>query len=228
MNYGRKGFENDCNCCYAQVQIIRDHFHYIPWYMLVIPSKILKGVVSDLMTSTNLLPDTWKFWVILNGYVNGKKVYQIEEIFAFNTVESFWSYNAAIPKISDFKNVNGKKVSLALFRGDIKPAWEDPGNENGASCTFNVPYQSIDEFWETLMLYVIGGQMQKEIFGGKPEICGMFVRAGLNEKFSVEIWTKTSTDNSQLLADYIHEHIVPGDANLIELRDFRSHKSRIN
>ena len=179
------------------------------------------------MTSTNLLPDTWKFWVILNGYQNNKKIYQIEEIFAFNTVESFWSYNAAIPKISDFKNVNGKKVSLALFRGDIKPAWEDPENENGASYNIIVPYQSIDEFWETLMLYVIGGQLQKELFNGKPELCGLFVRAGLSGNFNVEIWTKSSTDYTQIIMDFIHEHIVPGDANLITLRDFHSHKSRI-
>ena len=179
------------------------------------------------MTSTNLLPDTWKFWVILNGYQNNKKIYQIEEIFAFNTVESFWSYNAAIPKISEFKNVNGKKVSLALFRGDIKPAWEDPENENGASYNINVPQQSIDEFWETLMLYVIGGQLQKEIFNGKPELCGLFVRAGIGGNFNVEIWTKSNTDYTQIIMDYIHEHIVPGDSNLITLRDFHSHKSRI-
>ena len=180
-----------------------------------------------MSSSTNLLPDTWKFWVILNAIQGGKKIYQIEEIFAFNTVESFWSYTAAIPKISEFKNVNGKKVSLALFRGEIKPAWEDPQNENGATYSILVPSQTIDEFWETIMLYVIGGQMQKDIFDGEPEICGLFVKCGQSGTFIVEIWTRSDADRRNEIIDYIHAHIVPADAELIKMREFHTHKSKI-
>ena len=179
------------------------------------------------MSSTNLLPDTWKFWVILNANVGGKKIYQIEEIFAFNTVESFWSYAAAIPKVSEFRNVNGKRVSLAIFRDEIKPAWEDPENEKGATYSISVPLQSIDDFWETIMLYLIGGQMKKELFKNENELCGLFVKCAQNSNFVVEIWTKSDVNRSEDVINYIHDRIVPGDAELIELRDFHTHKSKM-
>jgi hypothetical protein len=180
-----------------------------------------------MSSSTNLLPETWKFWVILNAFQGGKKIYQIEEIFAFNTVEAFWSYTAALPPIADFRNVNGKKVSLALFRGEIRPAWEDKQNENGATYSIIVPFQTIEEFWETIMLYVIGGQMQKELFDGTPEICGLFVKCGQGGSFIVELWTKSDVDRGTEIMEYIHKNIVPADAELIKLRDFHTHKSKI-
>ncbi|EAY08375.1 hypothetical protein TVAG_269010 [Trichomonas vaginalis G3] len=177
-------------------------------------------------SSTNVLPETWQFWVVLNAVASGQKIYQIEKIFAFNTVENFWSYQEALPKVSDFKNVNNKKVSLALFRGEIQPAWEDPANAKGATYVLTVPNTAIDEFWETLILFMIGGQMQRDLFDGEPEVCGLFVRNIVSAEFAVEIWTRSDIDRRIELLDYVHENICPQDSAFIRLKEFHTHVSK--
>lgn len=177
-------------------------------------------------SSTNVLPETWQYWVVLNAMVNGKRIYQIEKVFAFNTVENFWSYQEALPKISEFRNVNNKRVSLALFRGEIQPAWEDPENENGATFSFAVPTELIDEFWETLVLYFIGGQMQKELFEGEQEICGAFVKNNTASEFFVELWTKSDIDRRTDITDYIHTFELPMSSDEIKFKDYHTHKSK--
>ncbi|KAJ3396637.1 hypothetical protein HDU92_002263, partial [Lobulomyces angularis] len=91
----------------------------------------------------------------------------LKSIINFDTVEDFWGvYNHAVPP---------SKLPLGsnyhLFRNGIKPAWEDPKNENGGKWTISILKPKKDELldnaWMNTMMSCIG-----EFSEFSEEICG--------------------------------------------------------
>lgn len=112
----------------------------------------------------------WVFWLVV--FDMQQLQYQIEEICAANTVETFFSLYSELPQVSELKNYNYKKISIGLFRAGIKPAWEDPNNKNGGVFSFLVKLDpvvrgadrkrlDINEVWRNLMMMTVGGDLKK-------------------------------------------------------------------
>jgi translation initiation factor 4E len=167
------------------------------------PSIFQCGVVL-LNQMQNLLETEWQFWLVLfMPGAGGKHQYQIEEIIRVSTVQNFWQYYTALPAISELRQVNHKHVSIALFRGQIKPAWEDENNAHGGTFFFMVPRDVVDELWKDLLLSAIGGTLHDHLTAGNL-INGLVVSPKQEGFYGIEIWTNTieSTDggNSKMKA----------------------------
>eukprot|EP01024_Parvocaulis_polyphysoides_P050648 TRINITY_DN4936_c0_g1_i1.p2 TRINITY_DN4936_c0_g1~~TRINITY_DN4936_c0_g1_i1.p2 ORF type:complete len:216 (-),score=51.88 TRINITY_DN4936_c0_g1_i1:229-876(-) len=115
----------------------------------------------------------------------------LNTVYSFGTVEEFWCL---------YNNIQtpGKlaaNADLHLFKEGIKPAWEDPANENGGSWTLIVPKSpeaknQLDNWWLDLLLCVIGEQ-----FEGSEDICG--VSANVRQRQDrITMWTKTAANEA--------------------------------
>ena len=141
------------------------------------------------------LRDKWTFWFILFNHQKQKSSqYQIEEIHTVETVESFLQLFNSLPKITEIKNVNNKRVSLGLFMQNnigvnIKPLWEDPENSNGGSFNFLVTKSAAPEIWKNLLLSIIGGSLQINS-DDNDCILGVTIGPKTEGKFGIEIWNR--------------------------------------
>jgi hypothetical protein len=159
----------------------------------------------------HLLKENWQFWLVLfTRGPSGTSQYQIEEITTVGTVESFYQYYTALPKVSQLRNANGKRPSIALFRDGIKPAWEDPANAPGGAFHLLVPPDIVDDLWRDLLFCAIGGTLGDHVTPPN-EVNGLVVgvrevrcpdsrdddrhrrrsdRPAIEIHFGVEIWVK--------------------------------------
>ena len=150
----------------------------------------------------HLLLDNWTFWlVIYNFSPNQQQQYQIEEIVTVNSVENFYSYYKEMPKISEIKCANYKKASIALFKNQIRPAWEDENNANGESICFLLNSQNVDKIWFDLMLITVGGDLEDKVL--KDKLCGIIVGPKKEDQYGVEIWTKSLNENKDEIKNEI-------------------------
>jgi hypothetical protein len=108
------------------------------------------------------LKSEWQFYLII---VTGgpRRSYQIEELVKVGRVDTFIRnvvhFEQEAP-VSQFKLVNQKRPSFALFRDGIKPAWEDPKNKDGGTFSFDIPqtdenHPYIDETWRNIQLSAV-------------------------------------------------------------------------
>lgn len=137
----------------------------------------------------------WKFWLVLVSSQQNSRQYQIEEIFTFKALDYFFHYFRALPKLSELRNVNNKNISLALFKDQIKPAWEDPRNQDGGYYSFTIsllPNRTvIDEIWFHMLLRIIGNSLQEQ-FKDKIGINGIYMKLKPNNNaFDMQIWVSS-------------------------------------
>ena len=113
------------------------------------------------------LPYSWTFWVIQTN-----REYEIEQIASFRTIEEFWTYYLQFPDILAMKN-----GGFAMFKENIKPAWEDTQNKGCIRIRINKISKA--EF-EYLLAALIGGTIDQCLSKGK--VCGLYINA------AIEIW----------------------------------------
>lgn len=92
----------------------------------------------------------------------------MSELCHFSTIEDFWKYYNHLPKPSDvfFDGDCKKKIGpderiveeYSLFKKGIEPEWGDPRNVVGGEwfCRQNFDPDTLDLFWQNLVLGVIG------------------------------------------------------------------------
>lgn len=170
----------------------------------------------------------WTFWLII--YDKQQEQYQIEEICSANTVSNFYSFYKELPRISELKNTDCKKISIALFAGYIRPAWEDENNQNGGAYCFLVDNdtkhatqgdaQIVDEIWLDLMLMAVGGDLNKIIQDGDSndnEVCGIVVgpKGNKNNIYGIDIWVKKDGENKNVKGKIIEKLNINKDIKFI-------------
>lgn len=143
--------------------------------------------------------DKWQFWVI--SYECIENHYEIEPIISTKTVESFCRYFWILPKPSEIRK-GRMRVSLALFRNDIKPAWEDPRNKDGACYYIMVnkgksldtnkerkgtPEYEVDEIWLELLFQIIGGTID-DILKDQNKLQGVVIMPKTENKYCIQVW----------------------------------------
>ncbi|CRG94308.1 translation initiation factor 4E, putative [Plasmodium gallinaceum] len=90
----------------------------------------------------------------------------------FNSVQKFWQLWNRLPQPSDLLTQKSMTRlsedgifrivdALMIFRDNIQPMWEDPANSEGGHFEYKIlpkdyPYSQIDEFWNNIVLAVIG------------------------------------------------------------------------
>jgi translation initiation factor 4E len=108
------------------------------------------------------LENEWSFWYDRrqnnNKRTRGEKdQYEsnLIHVGAFATVEDFWRYFNHMAKPSQL----GNNANYHLFKGDIKPMWEDHSNVNGGKWVINLKgnqREHLDIFWESVVLSIVG------------------------------------------------------------------------
>lgn len=123
-------------------------------------------------TSPSLSEDDWKN--------------KLKRIYEFEHVENFWRlYNNIIPPSKLQHGWN-----YYLFRGEIYPSWEDPGNKDGGSWTIPLKIDTEkDETWLHTALACIG-----ECMTYSEEVCGA-VFSCRSKGSRIEIWIKNTTED---------------------------------
>lgn len=118
----------------------------------------------------------------------------LESIYVIETVQSFWRVwnNLASPKLG----------SLCLFRDDVKPMWEDPGNAKGGRWILNqVQHTKKFEVFTDLCLAMVGGLFQNvmEEFGDC--INGIVLSQRKGGNFKIELWNEKAQTESLVKVD---------------------------
>jgi translation initiation factor 4E len=80
-------------------------------------------------------------------------------------------------------------TDVHLFRGGIKPMWEDQGNRFGGKFVVRVRKGLAGRYWEEIVLAVVGEQ-----FGVGDEICGAVLSLRFQEDI-ISIWNKNSSNH---------------------------------
>jgi translation initiation factor 4E len=146
---------------------------------------------------TKLLRSEWSFWLILTSRVGKANQYSVEQIISVGTVENFWDYFQSFPKAHELRNIPSKRISIALFRDSIKPAWEDAENANGGSYSFIVPPVVVDSVWEDLLLCAIGDTLSTHLTAESNVVNGLVVSPRMDGTYGIDLWTKDEEPTEQ-------------------------------
>lgn len=185
--------------------------------------------------SDRTLPSKWQFWVICFNHGKGIPTsYEIEPIISTGSVHSFCRYFWNIPKPSELRVMERKRVSLAFFRDNIKPAWEDENNKLGASFYFlvkkgerldDVPRKErkigkeefkVDEIWLELLLRSIGGEFDEKIKDVN-KLNGLII-VPKDGAYGIEVWMENENEvpeMKKILEEYWRKGNDP-DAEMVE------------
>lgn len=156
----------------------------------------------------HFLESEWVLWEHRSPDKNSKSYEDnMEKLVEFATVEDFWNAWNHIPKPSQIffdgktkkRFANRSVESFSLFKKNIKPEWEDQANRAGAEwfCRRNFPMQQLDDFWQNLVLGMIG-----ETIDNGDEICGARVVdkcSGGRCMYRLELWFRKK--DNQAIAD---------------------------
>jgi translation initiation factor 4E len=131
----------------------------------------------------------WQFWLRIVERVGHQNQYKIMDIAKFASAENFARYYHLLPKPGEFKVVNNKRTSLAVFRGDIHPAWEDPENAKGGYHSYEITDASqVNDVWRKLLLVLLSEELSTDCNG---VTCGIKQTGTL---WVSEVWMKTKGD----------------------------------
>jgi len=179
----------------------------------------------------HFLESEWVLWEHRAPDKNSKSYEDnMEKLCEFATVEDFWCAWNNIPKPSQIffdgkskKRFSNRTVeSFSLFKKGIKPEWEDQANRAGAEwfCRRNFPMQQLDDFWQYLVLGMIG-----ETIDNADEICGARVVdkcSGGRCMYRLELWFRKK---DQTIADELlsRVHTALGKTSTTCKWEFRPH-----
>ncbi|GAA5990587.1 hypothetical protein JCM11641_007795 [Rhodosporidiobolus odoratus] len=140
----------------------------------------------------------------------------LTEVSTVSSVEEFWGLynNIVAPSVLSSSNSN-----YYLFKKGVKPAWEDPANEQGGKWAVQLPRgkytESVDMMWLNTMLAAIGETFETPFTSTSApsspasaaspsplpssfsnEITGVIVSAR-KAFFRINIWTRSSSASSE-------------------------------
>lgn len=170
-----------------------------------LPFGFLRAPNLAVITMQNLLAREWKFWLVEAADTS----YSVEPIFSVTTVENFWQHFNALPKANEIRRTAKQKISIAVFRDNIKPAWEDEENKSGALYTFQVNGERVQDVWFEVLLGAIGETLGQKIQTPGNALNGVIVMPRNDAIYGIEIWTKTS-DEDEEMRKYLQQNFADG------------------
>ena len=86
---------------------------------------------------------------------------QVIKIAEFETIEDFWAIFQHLRKPDSCR----PGIEFQLFRGDIKPLWEDESNKNGGKVSIKLCKDYTTIIWEEMIFALIGDVLPEKING---------------------------------------------------------------
>ena len=138
---------------------------------------------------------------------------QVKKIAEFDTIEDFWDIFQHLRKPDSCR----PGIEFFMFKGDIKPLWEDENNKNGGRFSIKLAQGYTTIIWEEMIFTLIGGILPKEI---KDEINGIVVTSK-KEFNTLQIWFKTFDSKiTKEIEKCIREILVIPDEVKLEPKQF--------
>eukprot|EP01135_Chromosphaera_perkinsii_P001535 Nk52_evm5s207 gene=Nk52_evmTU5s207 len=143
----------------------------------------------EVMTCTPLQTE-FAFWYT-RKYANSVKSHRnyeqnMELVGRFETVEQFWATYAHMSHAGDLR----KWRAYNLFRGGVKPMWEDGANREGGKWAIRLRKGIASRLWENLVLAFIGEQFRE---CGMDEVTGIVMSIRQREDV-LSIWNSHADD----------------------------------
>ncbi|POW16835.1 hypothetical protein PSTT_00972 [Puccinia striiformis] len=177
-----------------------------------------KNMLLIPLENQHKLRSKWVFWLLHRP--PSKKISEEEygkamrRLGSCDTVEQFFSLYLHIKRPSQHLPIS----DLHMFVDPIKPAWEDPENVGGGKWTIRLKKGLANRLWETLILSLVGGGLEKLIRNNndssdssdddqddqdegeegwekRREICGAVLSIRRDEDI-LAVWHKTGTPES--------------------------------
>ena len=147
------------------------------------------------------LQNTWVFW--MQDLSDDPNSWKVHEICEFSSVEEFWRMYSVFPKPSNLfydgyarKSLAGKEIeSLAVFKKNIYPGWEDEINAKGSELVYrkvNLNIDLLDIYWECIVLSLIGESidLDEDIICGCRVVDKSKIKSG-TKIYKLDIWLST-------------------------------------
>ena len=157
------------------------------------PSNDLEERTQELSKQQLPLQYRWTLWHTAPTQGGGWSD-DYKQIAHFDTVETFWRLfnNIAPPSLLQ------PGSSYHLFKGKVKPAWEDKFNKHGGALKYvfgsgqngahNANYS-----WYHTVLNLIGNNFELS-----EEICGVVVNIKKQHKGKIELWIKDASNEDKI------------------------------
>lgn len=100
--------------------------------------------------------DLWTFY-FHDPFDSDWNLPSYQKITDLSSIDCLWSLQKQI----------GTKINCGMFfcmREHIFPCWDDPSNINGSCMSIKVLKQNVPDFWEFLMIHMLGETLIKEEF----------------------------------------------------------------
>lgn len=153
------------------------------------------------MSKTRPFDKKWTFWLTIFDFTSNQFQYTIEEIGSINNLVNLHQYYRTLPQIHEIKRNPRHYASIAFFCDEIRPAWEDEKNKDGASYHFLVDEKVVDNLWRDLLLYASGGLFD---FKGTNDLCGVVVSPKKDRRnYEFELWVKKFTEPCEKVINQI-------------------------
>eukprot|EP00755_Sulcionema_specki_P030256 Sspe_Gene.93937::Locus_66428_Transcript_1_1_Confidence_1.000_Length_812::g.93937::m.93937/K03259/EIF4E; translation initiation factor 4E len=137
------------------------------------------------MTGQHKLQDQWTFWLekreILKAQLTEKEWDRgLQKIGVFTTLEQFFLYYSNVQRVSELQ----KQMAYYVFRGDVKPTWENYPNGGHWTVTLNRSYEpeSLNRLWEQLVFALIGEEF------ASPHVVGAAISVRKDE-YTITVWS---------------------------------------
>ena len=152
-------------------------------------------------TEFHKLQTSWTFW-FESGKHSEKSTSTTtigEKIKLISTIEEFWGFYEAFPKISTIL----KGSDSHFFRENIRPTQDDEENKKGCRllCTFDLNTEEqknqIDEIWEKLLKFCIG-----ELFEFRELLNGVSFLMRSQGKITIWLNSQKEEDFKKFVADF--------------------------
>lgn len=164
-------------------------------------------MMNSILTFSFISETEWVLWE--HKQADSKDPNQwgdnMSQVCGFNTVEKFWKYFNFIPTPSTIffdgeckKRINDSKIveEYSLFQKGIEPEWGDTANVTGGEffCRLALDSDTVDLYWQNLVLAVVGGTLDQEITAGQKKKksvvngCRILDKARGYPMFKLEVW----------------------------------------
>ena len=192
-----------------------------------------KEVSATTEVKKTKLYASFSFWFKLvdeyNNYQhhNNKQIKQedysdmVKKIAEFDTIEDFWEIYQFLKKPEQAKH----GLEISLFKKNIKPMWEDPGNKSGGKVSLKIKKEFSNLIWDELVYRLIGNNFP---LIDNEEINGLVFSLKRDSNF-VQVWFKNfNTEKMNAIIASVKKIMSIPDNIELDIRPFNRQKEVIN
>lgn len=121
-----------------------------------------------------------------------------KHVTTFSSIEDFWTF------FNNYKDF--RKFNFYVMRGNIKPVYEDPENQNGYSYSYIIPGRKVTDTFVDILVKMVSENLLDE--KNTYEICGISLTPKLKGISILKVWLKNK--NNVLTLNTDNENLING------------------